>query len=194
MFPRHHRPINSNINTLADFPLPCLRKVLRIESWFQLDDDFFNQHRVVDILHTLHITVYMMWPVTHFPLSARSDDENYDVRAILHQGCRESLVRFSIETIVCIINAFKARSSAFESRQNITTCISVVPGKFPTFMTSFLTLWHHPPEGPFSPDGSHMFGELCTTQCTTVSLPPPPPCHFHHCIQKHNLYFNLTQL
>ena len=76
-----------------------------VEDWLMisLDDDFFNQHRVVDILHTLHITVYMMRPVTYSPLSARSDDENYDVRTILHQGCRESIFRFLIETIVCII-------------------------------------------------------------------------------------------
>ena len=47
MFPRH-RPIYSNNNTLAVFPLPS-----------------FNQHRVVDILHTLHITVYMKRP--YFP-------------------------------------------------------------------------------------------------------------------------------
>ena len=71
-----------------------------------LDDDCFNQHRVIDILHTLHTTVYMMRPVIQFLLSTRSDDEYYDVGAI--HCCRESIVRFLIETIVCIINAFKA--------------------------------------------------------------------------------------
>ena len=97
MFP-HHRPINSNNNTCAVFLLPCLRK--RID-WFHLTTNLSTN--IVDILHTLHITVYMLRPVTHFPLSARSDDENYDVRAMFHQCCREPIVRFFIETIVCII-------------------------------------------------------------------------------------------
>ena len=55
---------------------------------------------------------------------------------------------------------YKCVKSAIEriwESSKITTCISVLPGKFPTFMTSFLTLWHHPPEGPFSPDGSHIY-------------------------------------
>ena len=74
----------------------------------------------------------MMQPVTHFPVSARSDDENYDVRAILHQCSRESVVRFLIET-----KAFKAHSKV---GKNYHVYISVVQGKFPTFITSFLTL------------------------------------------------------
>ena len=81
MLPRH-RPIYSNSNPLAVFPLPRLRKGLRIDSWFHLATNLATN--IVNILHTLHITVYMMRPVTHFPLSPRSDDENYDVRAILH--------------------------------------------------------------------------------------------------------------
>ena len=136
MFPLHCRPINSNNNTLAVFPLPCLRKVLRIDSLFHLTTIFFNQHRVVDILHTLHITAHMMRPVTHFPLSTRPDDENYDVRGILHQCYRESIVRFLIETKVCIINAFKTRSSAFESRQELSRV-------YQSYRESSQHLWRH---------------------------------------------------
>ena len=81
MLPRH-RPINSNNNTCAVFLLPCLRKLLRIDS-FHLTTNLSTN--IIDIFHTLHITVYMMRPVTYFPLSARSDDEKYDVRAMLQQ-------------------------------------------------------------------------------------------------------------
>ena len=80
----HRRPINSNNNTLAVFHLPCIRKVLRVDSWFHLTTIFSTNIASSIYVHTLHITVYMTRPVTHFPLSTRSDDENYDVRAIFH--------------------------------------------------------------------------------------------------------------
>ena len=157
LIPLHCRPINSNNNTLAVFPLPCIRKVLRIHSWFHLTTIFQPTSRRRYFTHVAHHCLHDRRSVTHFPLSTRSDDENYHVGAILHQCCWESIVRFLVETIVCIINAFKALSSAFESCKKLPRVyISVLPGKFPTFMTSFLTLWHHPLEGPFSPDGSHL--------------------------------------
>ena len=122
MFPRHRRPINPNNNTLAVFPLPCIRKVLRIDSWFHFTT-IFSTNIAASIFYTRFTSLFTSSAassLTHFPLSPRSDDENYDVGAILHQCYKEYIVRFFIETIVCIINAFKARSSVFESRQKLT--------------------------------------------------------------------------
>ena len=110
--------------------------MLRIDSWFHLTTIFSTNIASSVFYTTLHITVYMTRPVTHFPLSTRSDDEYYDVGAILHHCCRESIVRFLIESIVCIINAFKARSSAFESRQKL-------PRVYQSYRESSQHLWRH---------------------------------------------------
>ena len=95
--------------------------------------------------------------MTHFPLSIRSDDENYDV--VLSDTTTMLLGIYSPFLIRDYSLYHKCVQSAIEriwKSSKITTCISVLPGKFPIFMTSFLALWHHPPEGPFSPEGSHI--------------------------------------
>ena len=101
----------------------------------------------------------MLRPVTHFPLSPRSDDENYDVRATLHQCIRESIVRFFIETIVCIIKCVQSEIERIWLSSKITTCMPVVPGKFPTFMTSFLTYDIIPLKVPFRLTGHIWFAQ-----------------------------------
>ena len=79
-----------------------------------LDDGFFSTNFAsstsyhVHLTHVAHHCLQDLRPVTHFPLSTRSDDENYDVGAILHQCFRESIVRFLIETIVCIIKCVQS--------------------------------------------------------------------------------------
>ena len=71
----------------------------------------------------------------------------------------ESIVRFLKETIVCFINAFKARSSAFESRQKL-------PRVYQSYRESSQHLWRHflhydiiPLKVPFRLTGHIYLGE-----------------------------------
>ena len=103
MLTRHRRPINSRNNTLAVVHLTCIRKVLRIDSWFHLTT-IFPTNIASSIFYTRCTSLFKCgrWPT----LSARSDDENYDVRTIPHQFLQGIYSPFL--TIVCIINALKA--------------------------------------------------------------------------------------
>ena len=91
-----------------------------VEDWLMISWRIFQPtSRRRYFKHVAHHCLHDRRPVTHFLLSTRSDDENYDVGTILHQCCWEPIVRVLIETIVCIKNAFKARSSAFGSCQKL---------------------------------------------------------------------------
>ena len=102
-----------------------------------LDHESFNQHR----RYFTHVTHHCLYdaagdPLPSFPKVGWRKLWRKTLRAILYQGCRESIVRFLIETIVCIINAFKARSSAFESRQKL-------PRVYHSYRESSQHLWRH---------------------------------------------------
>ena len=156
MFPRHSRPINSNNNTLAVFPLPCIRKVLRIDSWLHLTT-IFSTNIASSIFYTRCTSLFTSSaagdPLPSFPkVGWRKLWRRSDTSSMLQGIYSPFLYRDYSLYYKCVQSAIEC---VWKSSK-ITTCISVLPGNFPTFMTSFLTLWHHPPEGPFSPDGSHL--------------------------------------
>ena len=128
-----------------------------VEDWLMisLDDDFFNQHR----RYFTHVAHHCLHDAAGDPLPSfrkvgwRKLWRKSDTASRLQGIYSPFLNRDYSSYYKCVQSAIERIWSSLK----ITTCISVVPGKFPTFMTSFLTLWHHPPEGPFSPDGSHIF-------------------------------------
>ena len=107
-----------------------------VEDWLMisLDDDFFqptSRRR-----YCTHVAHHCLHDAAGDPLPSFHKVGWRELWRKSDIASSESIVRFLIETIVCIINAFKARLSAFESRQKS-------PRVYQSYRESSQHLWRH---------------------------------------------------